>query len=98
MVAKRVLSISEVIVMCCEKCGKYFGLVLLVVGLFFLLRDFNVWNFWGIGAWTVLFILAGCAMMCRGCCKCCNDGCCNAAPGQEAGTSALHAANVHPFG
>lgn len=35
------------------------GLLFLVVGVLFLLRDFAVWNFWNIQWWTALFILWG---------------------------------------
>lgn len=72
MVALRRLSISEVVVMCCEKCGKMMGVLLLVIGLIYL-----IWDFWGVQWYTIVFLLAGLAMMCMGCCKCCKGECCD---------------------
>ena len=43
----------------CKHCMKLGGILLLVFGVLFLLRDFEVWNFWNIQWWTVLFILFG---------------------------------------
>jgi hypothetical protein len=55
----------------CGKCGKMMGLLVLIIGVLFLLRDVNVWNFWNIQWWTVAFILIGCAGLCCGCCPEC---------------------------
>lgn len=41
------------------------GIVVLVVGILFLLKDLNVWGFWGITPWTAVFVLVGLAMMCK---------------------------------
>lgn len=49
-----------------------FGWVVLIIGVLFLLRDLNVWNFFNIQWWTVLFILIGIGAMC----KCCHRGKC----------------------
>jgi hypothetical protein len=57
--------------MCCEKCKKLGGALLLVFGILFLLRDLNVWNFWNIQAWTVLFIMAGLCAFGTCCCPMC---------------------------
>jgi len=43
----------------CKKCMLFKGLLLLVLGVLFLLRDLNVWNFWNIQWWTVAFLLMG---------------------------------------
>jgi hypothetical protein len=41
-------------------CGhKWVAIVVLVVGILFLLRDLNVWNFFNIQWFTVLFVLFG---------------------------------------
>jgi hypothetical protein len=56
---------------CCHShphhCCKGFAVVLLVLGILFLLKDLQVWNFWGINWWTVLFLLFG-IKMCIICC------------------------------
>ncbi len=56
----------------CKKCHMVTGLLFLVLGVLFLLRDLNVWDFWNIQWWTALFLLAGlcgCAMhTCPDCC------------------------------
>ena len=60
----------------CNKCGKSMGWTVLIAGFLFLLKDLNVWSFWGIEPWTVVLILAGFAMMGKACCKdCCNGMC-----------------------
>jgi predicted secreted protein len=33
--------------------------MLLIVGVLFLLKDLNMWTFWGLSWWTVLFIVLG---------------------------------------
>ncbi|HLC33288.1 MAG TPA: hypothetical protein VJJ82_05665 [Candidatus Nanoarchaeia archaeon] len=43
----------------CKKCSTFGGVLMLLAGILFLLRDLQVWNFWGISWWTVLFILWG---------------------------------------
>ena len=56
----------------CGKCKGWTGLLLLIFGILFLLADLNVWNFWGISWYTVLFVIAGIAMVSCGCCgECC---------------------------
>ncbi|USN45792.1 MAG: hypothetical protein H6502_01520 [Candidatus Woesearchaeota archaeon] len=40
-------------------CEKTMGIVVLIIGLIYLLGDFNVWNFWGIQWYTVAFLLYG---------------------------------------
>jgi hypothetical protein len=55
--------------MCCEKCGKMFGLMAVAVGILFLLKDVGVWKFWNITVWTVVFILGGFECKNSGCCQ-----------------------------
>ena len=43
----------------CDKCKTAMGIVMLVLALVFLLKDLNVWNFWGINWWTIGFVLMG---------------------------------------
>ena len=57
--------------MCC-KCRTMSGVLFLVFGIILLLKDLNVWHFWGINWWTVLFILAGIGMLGTSGCKECN--------------------------
>ncbi|MBN1386199.1 hypothetical protein JW968_04480 [Candidatus Woesearchaeota archaeon] len=58
--------------MCCEKCAKLGGWLLLIFGVLFLLVDLGVWSMWGIRWWTVAFVLAGLAMLGTSCCPMCN--------------------------
>lgn len=46
----------------CHKCSAFVGMLTIVFGLLFLLRDLNVWNFWNIQWWTAVFLLAGFGM------------------------------------
>ena len=39
--------------------GMWFGVVVLIVGILYLLVDFAVWDFLGITAWSAFFVLAG---------------------------------------
>ena len=57
----------------CEKCSKIGSVVFLVLGVLFLLRDINVWDFWNIQWWTVLFILIGVVGLCKSSCKDCQS-------------------------
>jgi hypothetical protein len=57
--------------MCCDKCKKLGGALLLILGILFLLRDLNVWNFWNIQWWTVVFVLAGLCAIGTCCCPEC---------------------------
>ena len=43
----------------CSKCMKLAGASFLVLGILFLLRDLNIWDFWGISWWTALFVVWG---------------------------------------
>lgn len=45
--------------------------VVLLVGILFLLQDFNVWDFWGITGWSALFVLVGLGLLTKRMCKCC---------------------------
>ena len=43
----------------CSNCLKIGGASFLVLGVIFLLRDFNIWDFWGIQWWTAAFVVIG---------------------------------------
>jgi hypothetical protein len=47
------------------------GLLFLALGVLFLLRDLNVWNFWNISWFTVAFLVGGLFKLIHGgmCCK-----------------------------
>jgi len=45
----------------CNRCKLLSGLLLLVLGVLFLLRDLGVWDFWNIQWWTALILLMGLA-------------------------------------
>jgi len=57
--------------MCCEKCKKLGGVLLLILGVLFLLRDVGVWNFWNIQWWTAAFLLLGLGTWGATCCPMC---------------------------
>jgi hypothetical protein len=44
---------------CCVGPAWLGPLVVLVIGVLFLLRDLNVWDFWNISWWTAVFVLMG---------------------------------------
>jgi len=56
----------------CTKCRGIGGILFLIFGIILLLKDLNVWNFWGINWWTVLFVLLGLGMLATSGCKECN--------------------------
>ena len=43
--------------MMCKKCETIVASLMLVVGVLFLLKDLEVWTFWGIQWYTVLFLV-----------------------------------------
>lgn len=43
----------------CKKCQGICGWLMLIAGVLFLLQNLNIWNFWNIQWYTVLFILLG---------------------------------------
>ena len=43
----------------CKKCMKTAGAIFLLLGIVFLLRDLNIWDFWNIQWWTALFVVWG---------------------------------------
>ena len=45
----------------CKKCMTICGGLLLVLGVLFLLRDLNIWNFWNISWYTAVLIVGGVA-------------------------------------
>ena len=57
----------------CSKCMKIGGVLLLVSGVLFLLRDLGVWNFWNIQWWTVLFVLFGVIKLGSSHCPACQE-------------------------
>ena len=55
----------------CEKCLMGEGVVLLIIGISFLLRDLGIWTFWNVQWWTVGFLLLGAtALLLKGCPNC----------------------------
>lgn len=52
----------------CKKCMGLGAGLFVVFGVLFLLQDLNIWDFWGIQWYTVLFILLGILKM--GMCGC----------------------------
>lgn len=55
----------------CEKCMKVTGVIFLVLGILFLLRDVKVWDFWNIQWWTALFVVVGITALASGGCPDC---------------------------
>ena len=55
----------------CDKCCGVSGALLLIFGVLFLLRDLNVWDFWGIQWWTAAFLLMGITGLAMKSCKDC---------------------------
>ena len=56
----------------CKKCTLVGGLLMLLAGVLFLLKDLNVWDFWGLNWWTVVFVLWGLGSLGhRSCSECC---------------------------
>ena len=54
--------------MCCEKV--HCGAIVLILGILLLLKDLEVWDFWGISAWTLVFLIVGLCIICKAkCCK-----------------------------
>ncbi len=51
---------------------KFFGWLVLVVGVLYLLQDLKLISFWNINWWTVAFLVVGFGGMC----KCCGMGKC----------------------
>ena len=47
----------------CSKCMRVGGAIFLILGIVFLLRDVNIWDFWGIQWWTALFVVWGIASL-----------------------------------
>lgn len=55
----------------CAKCMKMCGAITLAVGIGFLLRDFGMWNFWGISWYSAAFILLALGKCGAASCKMC---------------------------
>jgi hypothetical protein len=66
----------EVVFMMCGKCSGITGWLLLIFGILFLLVDFGLWTFWNIKWWTILFVVAGIAMIASHGCGACASECC----------------------
>ncbi len=57
----------------CDKCSKTMGVLVLLSGVLFLLKDLGYWGFWGVNWWTVLLLIAGVGTLAKGGCNaCCN--------------------------
>ena len=55
----------------CWNCGKkWWGLLVLVLGILLLLRDLGVWAFWNIDAWTLVFLVIGFGVTTTSMCMC----------------------------
>lgn len=55
----------------CWKCGKkYWGLLILVLGVIMLLRDLGKITLPNISDWTVIFLIVGLAVFTSSMCKC----------------------------
>ena len=57
----------------CEKCISLIGVLFLIVGVLFLLKDIGVWNFWNLNWWTVGFLLFGIGHLGMRACPACQD-------------------------
>jgi len=57
--------------MMCQKCHQISGWLFLIFGVLFLLRDLNLWDVFGIQAWTVLFLIVGMAFVAMSKCRDC---------------------------
>ncbi|MEK6849416.1 MAG: hypothetical protein AABY01_02495 [Nanoarchaeota archaeon] len=55
----------------CTKCQKICGILMLLAGICFLLQNLNIWNFWNLSWWTVLFLLWGIGGIASANCKDC---------------------------
>mgnify|MGYP001557950142 CR=1 len=58
----------------CNKCMGVCGSILLILGILFLLRDLNVWDFWNIQWWSALLIVFGLGHLCMKKCPDCQKG------------------------
>lgn len=56
------------------------GWLVLLVGILFLLRDLGGWDFWGITAWTAIFVIVGLTMICSSGCSACQGCSCSCEP------------------
>jgi|GEM_PF-4769587 len=60
--------------MCGCKCTKFWGILLLLIGIGYLFVDLGWWSFWGIGPMTMVFLFAG--LWIAGCSMCkCGESC-----------------------
>ncbi|MAG47968.1 hypothetical protein CL617_05155 [archaeon] len=57
----------------CGKCSTVNAVLLLIFGVLFLLRDLNIWDFWNISWWTVVFVLAGVGGLAMSKCGSCGE-------------------------
>ncbi|MCX6707223.1 MAG: hypothetical protein NT001_03720 [Candidatus Woesearchaeota archaeon] len=55
------------------KCKLVLGIVVLLIGLLMLLQNLGMMSAWTVQPWTIIFLLAGIAMISKGTCKC-KDG------------------------
>jgi hypothetical protein len=59
----------------CNKCLTITAWIFIVLGILFLLRDLNIWNFWNIQWWTILFIIIGVTTCAHKSCEKCSEMC-----------------------
>jgi hypothetical protein len=55
----------------CKKCTTISGWLMLIAGVLFLLQNLNIWSFWNLQWYTVLFILWGAGSLAHGNCADC---------------------------
>jgi len=55
----------------CKKCNSLCGVLVLIAGVLFLLRDLNIWDFWNVQWFTVVFLLWGFGSMAGNSCPEC---------------------------
>ncbi len=55
----------------CAKCHRACGWIVFILGVLFLLRDFGIWDFWGVSWWTALFLVCGFGGIAQAGCKDC---------------------------
>ena len=59
----------------CSKCKMICGVLMLLAGVLFLLRDLGMWDFWNIQWWTVVFLLMGVGALAQKSCPDCQKMC-----------------------
>jgi hypothetical protein len=57
----------------CKKCLMLEGLLFLMFGVLFLLRDLNVWDYWNIQWWSIAFLMLGLTILLSNTCPKCKE-------------------------